>query len=498
VPSRLSLTSEQRRAAATSAPRAFIIAAPGSGKTTVAAERYGVVRYNGAFDSHRILALSFARSAKQELAERIRWRWGSAALAWPHEAVTLDGLHRELVTYLLRTGVIQWPGGHTELTVIDTWRGQAGARYLLPVQQFRRVAALNDTQVTSTRRAITTGVYGIGRRDAFEAHLASGLCTHEEIREVLRAVLLRADLQPTVTEYLTNTVKAIVVDEIFDANNLDLAIVQLASAAGIPTTLIGDPWQALYDFRGARPDLVPRLVARQGFATFPVTQSFRFETPKMQRLAARLRAGQPVTLPRGAAIESNIVLASYWDTLWDGAECVLPLSFGRIDNQTDAAITILLDRLVSGHFGHGAIYGTEAITLLGLDLDVVRADGPAALSPVLETLSVGTPEATMAAIRQLRAALRALGSPRQLRSLPGSSEASQLGRLQALARRMTQPMLVPGMTVHQAKGREWPIVGVRLTDAQVEQLGHGLSQDSPEDRVLYVAITRACRAAQLL
>src|SRR6266571_3383926 len=109
VPSRLSLTDEQRRSAATSAPRAFIIAAPGSGKTTVAAERYGVVRYDGAFDSRRILALSFARSAKQELAERIRWRWGTRALAWPHEAVTLDGLHRELVTYLLRTGVIQWP-----------------------------------------------------------------------------------------------------------------------------------------------------------------------------------------------------------------------------------------------------------------------------------------------------------------------------------------------------------------------------------------------------
>jgi DNA helicase-2/ATP-dependent DNA helicase PcrA len=158
----------------------------------------------------------------------------------------------------------------------------------------------------------------------------------------------------------------------------------------------------------------------------------------------------------------------------------------------------LLDQLVSAHFGHGAVYGTEAITLLGLDPDVVRTEGPAALSPVLETLGVGTPQATIAAIKQLRVALRALGSPRQLKALPGPSEAGQLSRLQALARRMHQPTLVPGMTVHQAKGREWPVVGVRLTDLQVERLGHGVSQDSPEDRVLYVALTRACRAAQLL
>jgi DNA helicase-2/ATP-dependent DNA helicase PcrA len=62
------------------------------------------------------------------------------------------------------------------------------------------------------------------------------------------------------------------------------------------TTVIGDPWQALYDFRGARSDLVPELVDHEGFEKFPVTASFRFETPEMAGLAVSARTGQPITL----------------------------------------------------------------------------------------------------------------------------------------------------------------------------------------------------------
>jgi DNA helicase-2/ATP-dependent DNA helicase PcrA len=288
------------------------------------------------------------------------------------------------------------------------------------------------------------------------------------------------------------------VDEIFDANNLDLAVVILAGDIGIPITLIGDPWQALYEFRGAKPELIPRLVETQGYATFPVSESFRFVTDEMRHLATDLPTGRPVALAKGTADEANVVLAAQWDTLWQADARILPLSFGKIDNQTDAALVILLDQVVKAHFNQGAVFATEAITLLGLDPDIVRADGPVALMPVLALLSLGTPSATAAAIDLLRKAMRQLGSRRQLRRLKAISEAAQLERLQALAQRMKQPTLVPGMTVHQAKGQEWPVVGVRLTPSQVERLSQGLSQDSAEDRLLYVAITRARSAVRLV
>ncbi|MGO4649183.1 UvrD-helicase domain-containing protein [Nocardia sp. 2YAB30] len=488
------LTCEQRTAATTPAARSFIVAAPGSGKTTVAAERFGVIRYDTPGDLRRILALSFTRSARGELAARIRRRWGSKALSWPHQALTLDTLHCEILTFLLRRGVISWMGHHTELAVLDTWRGQTGARWMSEDMGYRRIAVLRGTNVRSFGVKVARSDYYIGAKKPFEEHLAAGRCTHTEVRQIVAAALRHDKLRAQVANYLAATTKAVIVDEVFDANELDLDLVRLAAAAGISTTVIGDPWQALYDFRGARPELVPQLVEHEEFESFPVTTSFRFETPGMIRIADLARAGQSIILESTPdASECDVVLSHKWDDLWSGPDCILPLSFGRLDNQTDAAIALLLDRLIQGHFGHSAIYADEAAALLGLDPDLLRADGAAVIGSVLEVLRPGSPQAASDAIAALRAALRELGSPRQLRRIPGEGEATQQARLLALARRMDMPHPVAGMTVHQAKGREWPVVGVRLDDTEMTRLTAGLKQHQFHDRVLYVALTRAAR-----
>jgi DNA helicase-2/ATP-dependent DNA helicase PcrA len=493
MPTRSPLTCEQRTAATTTAPRAFIVAAPGSGKTTVAAERFGVLRYDTPADLRRILALSFTRSARGELATRIRRRWGGNALVWPHRAITLDTLHCEILMFLLRRGIISWPGDHTKLTVLDTWRGQAGARWLSPDKGYRRIAVLRGTAVGSAGMKVTTTGYQIATKEPFQQHLAAGRCTHTEVRQIMAAALRQPTLRAEVARYLSITTKAVIVDEVFDANELDLDLVRLAASTSLNTTVIGDPWQALYDFRGARPELVPELVDHEDFDEFPITSSFRFKTPEMASLAASARAGQPITLDAAPeATGCDVVLAHQWNELWSGPDCILPLSFGRLDNQTDAAVALLLDRLVQGHFGRGTIYADEAAVLLGLDPSKVRENG-VLLGAVLQALRPATSQAAEAAIELLRSVLKMLGSPRRLGRIPGEGEAVQHGRLQALARRMNQPHLVAGMTVHQAKGREWPIVGVRLTNGEAARLSAGLRQDRFEDRVLYVALTRAER-----
>ena len=47
------------------------------------------------------------------------------------------------------------------------------------------------------------------------------------------------------------------------------------------------------------------------------------------------------------------------------------------------------------------------------------------------------------------------------------------------------------MTIHQAKGREWDRVGVRLRESDAARLTAGLDRNIESDRVLYVALTRA-------
>jgi DNA helicase-2/ATP-dependent DNA helicase PcrA len=60
-----------------------------------------------------------------------------------------------------------------------------------------------------------------------------------------------------------------------------------------------------------------------------------------------------------------------------------------------------------------------------------------------------------------------------------------------LRRRLGRRDLIPGLSVHQAKGCEWPRVGVALRDSDIGILAAGLRQLEPEHNVLYVALTRA-------
>ena len=184
------LTDEQRTAVVVRSPRIFIEANPGSGKTTVAAERFGFIRFEQrAVGSQATTAVSFTRSATSELHRRIQGRWGSSALSWPHGVTTIDTLVFSIVQSLLRTGRIHWPGGHIALQVLDDWRGHQGFRWL-PAGSYRRNCTVNANRtVTSTGVLVQNARFGFGNRAAFEQHPASGRCTHEDVRAVLSSAL---------------------------------------------------------------------------------------------------------------------------------------------------------------------------------------------------------------------------------------------------------------------------------------------------------------------
>ncbi len=250
--------------------------------------------------------------------------------------MTIDALHCEILTYLLRTEAVSWPGGLTELTVLDNWRGQKAARWMAESMGYRRAITLDGTAVGTRGIPVNRAGHYVGKKEDFESHLRAGRCAHEDVRHLVLASLKNAELKAIIAEFLRATTKAVIVDEVFDANELDLALVWLAAEEGLSVTVIGDPWQALYDFRGARPDLVPGMVEAGAFTTYPVSRSFRFTTDTMRTVAEKARSGAPVSLATSADIaECDVVLARKWKDLWDVADCVLPLSFGRLANQTD-------------------------------------------------------------------------------------------------------------------------------------------------------------------
>lgn len=487
---RLPLTDEQKVAATTRENRVYIEASPGSGKTTVAAERYGVIRYTATGVGRGVIALSFARSARGELDRRVRRRWGVDSMRWPHRIWTLDSLHCALVQHLLRSGAVTWPGGHIDLTVVDSWRGTRGSRPVDPGSSAYGMTVVGTAAVPVRRQVDTGGSYFTNKRE-YLRQLEEGMCTHEEVRQVLdRATPQGSALRQPVRDFFHNTAKAMIVDEIFDGNLVDLRIVAIAAAVGVPTTIIGDPWQALYAFRGARPDMVPRLVTQLGFTTVPIGRSFRFVTQEMRDLATDLRAGQAVSVQAGGSAEVDVVLASEWGTLWSTPPDVLPFSFGRVANRVDAALAVLLDQVVTSYFGELSTFGPDAAVILGLDPQMMQAEGSIALTPVLDRLGNGTEQEAAAALTLLRRTLNDLGS-RPVNRLQAPKEAERVRRLQALALRLRSTKLIPGLTIHQAKGREWEHVGVVLAPSEEARLASGLSQTSATDRALYVALTRA-------
>ena len=107
----------------------------------------------------------------------------------------------------------------------------------------------------------------------------------------------------------------------------------------------------------------------------------------------------------------------------EGGGHVLPLAFGQINNRTDAAMAVLLQRLVSSHFGHVPTRGPEAAIVLGLDPEILRCN-PAVFAPVLDRLQGGTPKHAAAALALLRTTLTDMGS-RPFRKMKETEEAGR-------------------------------------------------------------------------
>ncbi|GLZ05012.1 hypothetical protein Acsp03_24780 [Actinomadura sp. NBRC 104412] len=478
------LTEEQITAVCSPARRAYIEAAPGSGKTTVAAMRFGLHRFTGTADG-TVIGLSFTRSAANELRQRIRLKWGGRALTRPHRVMTFDTLLERVLGHLLELGLVQWPGGLTAITVHDTWKGKAEHRW----GERRPFLALDGRDVVVRMRSARQDSHV--RHDAFVARVNEGECTHDDVRAVLEAALDRDEARNAVARLLGESIGALVVDEIFDANRLDLRLVELACLQDIRVTIIGDPWQALYGFRGADPNLVPGLVAGQGFAKLPLTRSFRFSTVESRMLSTELRQGRTVRLSAQAFTRPDIVLAGTWDQLWECPHTVLPLSFGMPDTTNAAAILLLLDRLTTMALGEHAVFLSDALGTLELDEDTLdRLAGP--LSEVLESMR-GTGDIDACYQRLIRAVGVATKRPFKRK------HRTHIRKLEGMHARLLADRqgFIPGLTIHQAKGREWNDVGVRLTDNEAALLEAGLSSEHESHRRLYVALTRGRRATTI-
>jgi DNA helicase II / ATP-dependent DNA helicase PcrA len=484
------LTDRQVVAAASDRPYTNIVSAPGSGKTTVAAERFGYLAYQRTAERRGVLGLSFTRAAVSGLSSRISARWGRTTIGLPNLVTTFDDLHVRVLHHLLSLGLVRWPAEHLTVTVLDEYRGMKGFRFREP-GSYKRMSACNATGlVYSDVRRVAKNEYGFGSKADHSVALAAGYCSHEDVRGVLRsAVTTVTGVQDAIQAWFASNFRHIVIDEIYDADGLDLWTALAAGEAGTKITVVGDPWQALYGWRGATPDRVEKLLEGLPFYEYEQPESFRFRGDQMPNLARQLRGSEPVTVPRGASDGIDVALARRWSDLWKVGDNVLPVAFRTIQNATDAMLNLLLDEVTRRKLGRDSFGRQTACVYLRLDPAEIGSVQSVSLEPVLQAMAAGSSAPDV--LELLRDAARDLGVARRPTKLRKKGDSIRQGEIEALRLRLQRDDLIPGLTVHQAKGREWWRVGVALSAKDELMLAAGLQPLVEEHCVLYVALTRA-------
>jgi DNA helicase II / ATP-dependent DNA helicase PcrA len=492
--SRPPLTSLQLKAAADRGPLTYVKAGPGSGKTRVVAEAFGharYVRFSG--DPRGVVAATFARSARSELASRVRHRWGVKSLGWPNAVCTLDDVHRQLLGHLVAAGLVEWPNGGLPNRVSDAWSADDGAtrqigqksRYFVQLNAERRVAVF----ATKDDRLAPSPAFTDGPR--LMAALEGDKCTHADIRNVLYSVVRTAEhdeLVATLRKFVQRRMCQFIVDEAFDMNDLDVRVVKLIADAGVPVLLVGDPWQSLYEFRGATPRRVAELIEDDGWNELRMPGEHRYETAEMLTLATALFDGEwfvPIQVQKTDRFD--VVIARDWTALWEETRIpVLPIGVSsKLDRSRLASCCVLVQHqmLASAH-GLAAQSFERYRSEVGLDPD----EGGSRLSAVLEQLSTSGVSVDDA-WSILRDALQAGGKPWKA---PGKTATAYMERMLALLQ--DGQGFLPGYSAHQAKGLEWD--GVLLLEREFqsdEDVEYRLSIDAESHRSLYVALTRARR-----
>ena len=237
-----------------------VVAGAGSGKTRVLAHRYAYLVNEVGIDPGNILCMTFTNKAAREMKNRI------AQLV--HRAHANDftcTIHGFCVKFLRRE--IHRLGYPKSFTILDEEDQKALAKQVM-----------EDMHLDATNTTITQFLNGLANYKNGLGYIPSIILPNvqleaKDINENVRYIQLQLknfaidyndiinyalyimDNYPDALAYWQDLLNYVQVDEVQDCNAKDWAIINHVSGGYGNLFIVGDPDQAIYEWRGAKPDM---------------------------------------------------------------------------------------------------------------------------------------------------------------------------------------------------------------------------------------------------
>jgi DNA helicase-2/ATP-dependent DNA helicase PcrA len=495
------LDAEQREAVTTTAAPLAIVAAAGSGKTTVLTRRIAFRVASGTAMAQHVLALTFTRDAAAELKRRLR----KLDIREPIEAGTFHGV----ALRLLRDRALA--ANHAPPQIANDrirLAREVLSELKLAVEPYAALADLDWARARLVPPERYEGAIRITRRRTAlpPARFADFVAAYERLKR-RRGVIDFDDLLVQTIEALRTDkpwadgvhwrYRHLFVDEAQDLNPLQHSMLEALRAGRLDLCLVGDPRQAIYGWNGADPTTLAEVEVRYpGVTVVSLTSNYRCSPQVVRAGAAALAAsGQQDNSESRQPGAATVIVQQLADEV-EEAEAVARHVRGLLHHHRGSDLAVL------ARTNEQLTVLQQALTSFGVDSE--RSNGRSPLDVALRAAYRCTSREQLAIWVDTAFSTGDELTRRVAEEADRFLSSGEHGAFRGWVERRDpfddlEPTdsrdAVALLTFHAAKGREW--WGVVITGAEEGLVPHG-SASSPtqlaeEARLFYVAITRAAQ-----
>ena len=262
--------------------RVVVRACPGSGKTYSVATK--LLSYLDNWDSYHqgVAVLSFTNVASEEIYKKaLLLNKGIGKLDYPHYIGTVDSFINEFI--VLRYGYLMTPDKVRPLIALnDNWK--------IPYKYWRAECHSNGciNNIEKFKWGIDNKFYKEKEIVSCKLHGGAYLLPCQQYKLMLwrKNVIFQNEVAsfackllkkyPMIASAIVERFPVIIIDEAQDTSEEQMAVFDMLTEAGVKSIfLVGDPDQAIYEWRNANPECFKKKIGEDSWKCIELTGNFR-------------------------------------------------------------------------------------------------------------------------------------------------------------------------------------------------------------------------------